>query len=37
MSAAREVKARSARGRANAEEADARRCGARCGHKEAEA
>ncbi len=29
--------ARSARRRANAEEADARRCDARCGHKETEA
>jgi hypothetical protein len=36
MSAAREVKARSARRRANAEEADAQRDCARRGHKEAE-
>ena len=37
MSAAREVKARSARRRANAEEADAQRYLALCRHKEAEA
>ena len=36
MSAAREVNARSAWRRANAEEAEAQRDCARCGHKEAE-
>jgi hypothetical protein len=35
MSAAREVKARSARRRANTESADVRRCVMRCRHKEA--